>query len=127
LWLTVANNSSGVFSHRRFKFAPPQPLTVICCYGGVFHLIYYKSLNYIIMKAKTTQVLDFNSSELLFGVKIMVNNRRAIFVAKDKKILALQTKIEAQKEADEINRYLTTHPEIEKVFVENKYIKVAQF
>lgn len=79
------------------------------------------------MKAKTMQVLDFNSPELLFGVKIMVNNRRAIFVAKDKKILALQTEIEAQKEADEINEYLNTHPELEKVFVENKSLKVAQF
>ena len=79
------------------------------------------------MKAKTMQVLDFNSPELLFGVKIKVNNRRAIFVAKDKKILALQTEIEAQKEADEINEYLNTHPELEKVFVENKSLKVAQF
>lgn len=79
------------------------------------------------MKAKTMKVLDFNSPKLLFGVKIMVNNRRAIFVAKDKKIIALQTELEAQKEADEINKYLTTHPELEKVFVDNKSLKVAQF
>jgi hypothetical protein len=79
------------------------------------------------MKAKTMKVLDFNSSELMFGVKIIVNNRRAIFVAKDKRLVNFKTEVEAQKEADEINKYLIEHPELEKVFVENKTLKVAQF
>jgi hypothetical protein len=79
------------------------------------------------MKAKTMQVLDFKAKEMLYGVKIMVNNRRAIFVAKDKKILALPTEQEAQNEADEINKYLLVHPELEKVFKEDKTLKVAIF
>jgi len=79
------------------------------------------------MKAKTMKVLDFNSPELLFGVKIMVNNRRTIFVAKDKHLVNFKTELEAQNEADEINKYLVDHPELEKVFIENKTLKVAQF
>ena len=79
------------------------------------------------MKAKTMQVLDFKADKMLFGVKIMVNNRRAIFVAKEKKILALQTEQEAQNEADEINKYLIAHPELEDVFKADKTLKVALF
>jgi len=80
-----------------------------------------------LMKAKTMQVFDINSSELKFGVKIQLSPSRAIYVANEKEIMSFETKKEAETQAIEVNKYLAENPQLESVFNDNKKLQVISF
>ena len=82
------------------------------------------------MKAKTMSIFDKSNPESeLFGVKIQVNNRRSVYVAKngEKQLLCVPTKKEAQIEADLVNEYISKNPDFETKLNSDKTIKVVLF
>lgn len=82
------------------------------------------------MKASTMSIFDKRKPEAeLFGVKIQVNNRRAVYVAKngEKQLLCVSTKKEAQVEADSVNDFISKNPDFEAKLNSDKTIKVVLF
>jgi hypothetical protein len=80
------------------------------------------------MQAKTMKILDTNNPDQhLFGVKIQVNSRRAVFVAEHNELFSCETEVEAQEKANKINIYISNHPELYQRFLEERNAKVINF
>lgn len=64
------------------------------------------------MKVKFMDVYHKKIDKMLIGVKIQVNNRRIVYVAKDNKLIAVESYAEAEVFKKEVEDYLENNPDV---------------
>ena len=79
------------------------------------------------MNVKIMNVLDEKNEDMLYGIKIQLSTRRAIFIAKGDSLMAFKIKQEAEDQAIEVKAYLEANQNLEDVFRNDKTIKVIKF